>query len=171
MNKAVRGIASGVVAAVLALAGCSSPPGAAAQVNGVSVPDTAVRHAASVVSAQLGIAESGVLPQVALDMTLGEASTQIAARNDIQVSDARIQETLRSVDPRLLPLAEMPGSDAWVRSAATTYVVVQEMGRERYTEQLRELPIRVNPRYGTWDAANVDLVDGSLSQLPSTTVR
>jgi hypothetical protein len=39
------------------------------------------------------------------------------------------------------------------------------MGEEAYIQQLNQLDIEVNPRYGTWDAANVTLGDPSLSRV------
>lgn len=170
MNKAVRGIVALVVAAALALTGCSQPPGAAAVVNGVEIPDTVAREAATVVAAQLGMPESTVLPQVVFDLTMGEASAQIAAANDIEVSQAEIDETL-ALDARVQALADVPGSDVWADSVATTYVVIQELGTEQYAEQLRAMPITVNPRYGTWDPQNVDLADSSLSEVYTPSLR
>lgn len=164
MSKAVRGIVVGVAAAALALTGCAQPPGAAARVNGVDIPDSVVREATSVVSSQLGMAESTVLRQVAVDITMAEASTQLAARNGVEVSQARIDEALQ-LDPRVDALADIPASRAWAEGLATTYVVIDQMGSEAYARQLRELPISINPRYGTWDSQNLDLSDSSLSRV------
>ncbi len=49
------------------------------------------------------------------------------------------------------------------RGLGTTYVLLDELGEQKYIEELNKLDIEVNPRYGRWDAAGVTIADAPLS--------
>lgn len=162
MKKLARGLAAGVALAAVTLTGCSQPPTAAAVVEGVRVSDSTVRQTApALVAAGLTGAESAS-SDATRGLVLGEASRQIAALEDVPVSDGEVAQMQANVQ-ELAAAAATDGGAEWANGWAYTQVVLMKLGEEKYLNDLAALDIEVNPHYGTWDAANVAIVSSSLA--------
>lgn len=170
MNKAARTWAAGIAVAAVALTGCTQPPGAAATVDGVRIPDSTVTRAGEALVTLGGAAPSIAYKQAAYDLTLGEASRQIAASVGESVSDAD-RSAILGRNPGAARVAATPEGQAWGEAVSTTYLVLEKVGEEQFSQKLRDLDIDVNPRYGTWSAEQFTMVDSALSRPAATGAR
>ncbi len=164
MNKIARVLSAGVAVAALTLTGCAGNPSQAASVSGVGIADETVRGVAQTIVQATGTDPSVALKQATYDLLLGEASRQIAAANGTAISAADKAEVVAQ-NQLANVVSATPEGAPWGDAVGTTYVLLEEMGEEAYIQQLNQLDIEVNPRYGTWDAANVTLGDPSLSRV------
>lgn len=160
MNKAIRSLAGAAIAA-FALSGCTSWPGAGGTVEHIRVPDAQVVHTATVIASATGTETIQALRQSVFDLTVGEASRQVAASHRIQISDADKAAVLAGSKGAQKVVAS--GGAEWGDAVATTAIVVSRLGNERYAEGLRKLDIQINPRYGTWSPGKLTMVDPSLA--------
>ncbi len=162
MSWSARGMVGGLVAATLILTGCSTPPSAAAIVGDQQISHTSVRQAASALVAASGAEADVALRQAAYDLLMGEASDQILARHDLMVTDAERAELLATSETANA-IANTPDGAEWGRSVAQTYLAIERLGSDAYASDIADLGIVVNPRYGSWDPAQVTVVDSALS--------
>lgn len=162
MKKLARGVAAGVAIAAVTLTGCSRPPSAAAVVEGARVPDSTVRSTATVLTGVVGVNPSIATIQATYDLALAEASTLIAAQENVTVTDGAVDEVLATSQALSAAASTDEGRD-WARGVAYTNVVLTEIGRDTYIADLQTLDIEINPRYGTWDAANYTIASSSLA--------
>lgn len=168
MNKAARILSAGAAVAALALTGCSESPSAAAVVGGHRIAETEVNQAAQTLTALTGTELNVSLKQAAFDLTLGEASTLIAERAGARITQAEKDEVLAK-NELASAVAGTPGGRPWGDAVATTYLVIERIGGDAFRTQLKELPISVNPRYGTWSAEQLTMVDSSLARVADPT--
>ncbi len=162
MNKAVRVLSAGVAVAALALTGCAGNPADAATVGGVRIADSTVRGVARSIVEATGTDPAIALKQATYDLVLGEASRQIAAASGTAVSVADRTAVVGQNQLAAAVSATEAGAP-WGEAVGTTYVLLDELGEQKYIEELNKLDIEVNPRYGRWDAAGVTIADAPLS--------
>ncbi|MFV0453060.1 MAG: hypothetical protein ACK5LS_12630 [Propioniciclava sp.] len=162
MNKLARGVVAGVALTAVTLTGCTRPPAAAAVVEGVRVPDELVRQTATVLTGVVGTNPALATTQATYDLTLHEAALVIADENNLRVTDGEVQQVLDG-SQMLAAAASVEGGSAWARSIAYTNVVLEDVGREAFIEELQQLDIEINPRYGVWDAENYTIASSSLA--------
>ena len=161
MNKPARIVAAAAVAAI-ALTGCSAPPNAASVVGGERISDREAREAGGAIAAVTGADAATSVRQAAFDLTLGEASRQIAVRSGVTVSDAARQAVI-DADPAFQQVASLPEGASWAEARSTTYALVEQLGNDRFVQELSKTPITFNPRYGAWDAQQLGLTSSALS--------
>ncbi|MFT3876990.1 MAG: hypothetical protein QM708_11300 [Propioniciclava sp.] len=162
MNKPARFVAAAAAAAIL-LTGCSAPPNAAAVVGGQRVPDSEAQAVAGAITAVTGAEASASLRQAAYDLTLGEASRQIADRLGLTLSEAGKKAVIEGNQAAQM-VAGTPEGAPWADAVGTTYALLQEVGSDQFREELAKTPITFNPRYGNWDPVELGLTSGALSQ-------
>lgn len=162
MNKAARVLTVGIAVAALALTGCAGNPADAASVGSVSVRDSTVRGVADTIVEVTGTDRGVALKQATYDLTLGEASRQIAQATGTAVSPAQGAAVISQNQAAAAVAATEKGAP-WAAAVGTTYVLLQDLGEERFIEELNKLDINVNPRYGAWDPQRVTIVDSPLS--------
>ena len=160
MQKAVRFIAAGTVAAALALSGCASSPSSVAVVDGTMITEREVSEANAVVASVIGADERQTRKKVALDFIMGTAAAKVAERTGVTITDAD-RETLIGTDAAATRVAEQPAGRAWADAAATSILLVQELGEEKVRTEMESVDVQVNPRYGSWDAQVLGLTEGT----------
>ncbi len=166
MNKPARIVAAAAAAALL-LTGCSAPPSAASVVGGERISDREVRDAGTAIATVTGADAATSVRQAAFDLTLGEASRQISVRTGVAVSDAARQSVI-DADPAFRQVADLPEGAAWAAARSSTYALVEQMGNDRFVQELSKTPITFNPRYGAWDAQQLGLTSSALSTAVQT---
>lgn len=149
VSRRLRGAAVAVVGAV-ALSSCGSVhPGAAAQVGDVSISDETLQRNASGfcdLIDTINQAQQGSNPPVptrtallsALNtLVMGEALDQLAARNDVGVSDAEIDRWLGGLplDFSQVPQSRIDELQAVTDRVARNTLLVDKLGRAVYAQQ------------------------------------
>ena len=160
--KTVRTLAAALAVAALALTGCTTPPAAAASVEGVRVANETVTATGDVL-VSVGANPAVSSKQAASDLTLGEASRQIAAQTGTEVGDDE-RAAILAVNAGASTVASTPQGAAWGEAVTTTYLLIEKLGEEAFAEKVQALDITVNPRYGTWEPERLTLADSSLSR-------
>lgn len=149
-------VAGGVAATVLA--GCAGQPGAAAVVDGTTIPTSDVRAATE----ELGPYLQDVSPANVLTVLVHEPTiVDVAAEHGVGVSDAEAQELLESVASQSDPDADVTFSPASLAVARYSLAYSRLQEREDAQEVLGEalervaaLDVEVNPRFGSTDDGN-----------------
>lgn len=166
MQKAVRFIAAGTLAAALALTGCAANPSSVAVVDGTMITERQVSEANAVVASVIGADERQTRKKVALDLIMGTAAGKVAERNGVSITDSD-RAALIASDQQATQVAQEPAGLEWATAAATSILLFQDLGEEKVRNELGSMDIVVNPRYGSWDSEVLGLTEGtgSLSTL------
>ncbi|WP_300078948.1 hypothetical protein [Propioniciclava sp.] len=174
MKPRAHGIAAVAALAAFALAGCTQPDQPAASVEGVPIPTSEVRAVATAVQPFL---QQGADPtsQAVRDAVLAEASTIIAQRNDVALGDDVVNQGIQA-SQILQAMAESDAAsyaaaDGTARSGgrtaaeniSRTNIVVEALGESVYLEQLRDLDITLNPKFGIWAPSPPFVYESNLS--------
>ncbi|MDQ7992980.1 MAG: hypothetical protein AAGC63_13040 [Propionicimonas sp.] len=166
MGRAVRALMA-LVVAMLALSGCAGKnPTHAADVNGVVITEAQVDGIAQ------GLANVAGTPQVpgenrktaASVLIRNEVGRQIGQQQGIAISDADRQAALDS-SPTVAKMAGDPLLSSFIDDYLTSELVRIQLGDEAFAAASEQIPVLLNPRYGTWNASQgmLDDVSGSLS--------
>ncbi|WP_028707972.1 hypothetical protein [Propionicicella superfundia] len=160
MTVKLRSVIVAVIAGLLLLTGCSTPP--AANV-GVRVGDQTIGTSEiDEVIALIGErTEYQVQNTTILQVFAASAvAEQYAADRDVAVSEADI-EALVGTDAIFQQLGDDAVAKAFERRVIRTSLIAKQITS---TESLQEYDVVLNPRYGvTWNAADSTLVTGSTS--------
>jgi len=150
----------------LALAGCANAsPGVVAYVGDDAITERALDSAVAGLSSTLQEGQTVSAEAVVNAMIQGEISEQIAAEQDIAITDADRDAVLRGSD--LAPLAAVPAARPVAYDVADQQIVAEKIGAEAYLAAVQQMPVTLNPRYGVLDPAQKVIVtgqSGSLSQ-------
>lgn len=172
--KARAMVAGLATAGLLALAGCGSSPQVAAYVGGPTNAVNARVSQADVDRVAAGIAGStsdasdtgasfeSVVMQIMVQSAIAE---QVAKDKAITVTDAQ-RDAFYATQELYPPLAQNPATrDFMVSYANTATVLSDQAAAAAYGELVAKTPVRVNPRFGTWDDTKGSLVAGSSGSL------
>lgn len=172
MNKAVRALAAAATT-VLALSGCAQGPSDAAVVGGVSIPESDIELANADFAAMSAADPASTRITVVNSMVLGEVARQLAATNQVPLTDAGRARVLKAAPPAFTTLAEKPGGKALVDALVSYAVVNGQLGEKKMVEGCSRVPVSVNPRYGEWaaEACSLTGASGSLSTPAAATER
>lgn len=163
MVKLARGLVATL--AVVAVAGCATPPGGTAfEVNGQTVSNRQVDRSASDCATLSGVGnKSAIRSDVASILLRGLIARQVAADNDITITDA----ARTAAETKYQSSKLMNGGQCQVAGEANLdlLVVLENMGEAKFVAAARKLTVVVNPQYGTYDPTSVGLSgrSGSLS--------
>ena len=150
----------------LALAGCgNASPAVVAYVGDEAISQSSVESAVAGVSSTLEQGQTVSSDAVVNAMIHGALSEQIAARENITITDADRDAVLQASE--LAPLVAIPAAKPIAYDVADQQIVAQQVGPEAYLEQVQQLPVKLNPRYGVLDPGQKLIVtgqSGSLSQ-------
>lgn len=161
--------ASLAVLALGASAGCANAnPAVAAYVDGTSITQKQLDAAVAGVAQTVEQGQQ-VSPQAVLDaMVQGVIADQIAAKNNIVVTDAERDSALQGSN--LAPLLPIPAAKAIAYDVADSQIVAQKVGSQPYLAQVAQQQVTINPRYGVLDPKQKLIVadqSGSLAK-PAT---
>jgi hypothetical protein len=174
MSKARVWVIALAATALLALAGCGGNPQVAAYVGGPTSPidvqvqqskvDTIAKAIADTTSDAYDTAVTFTAPvmQILVQSALVQ---KVAADAKITVTDAQ-RETFYATAALYPELVKNPAThDFMVAFADANTILADKTVGPAYTALVTKTQIRVNPRYGTWDAKSGGLVDGSSGSL------
>lgn len=148
----------------LALAGCgNASPGVVAYVGDEAISQSAVESAVAGVSSTLEEGQTVSAEAVVNAMIHGALSEQIAARENIAITDADRDAVLQASE--LAPLVAVPAAKPVAYDVADQQIVAQQVGPEAYLQQVQELPVKLNPRYGVLDPGQKLIVTGQSGSL------
>ena len=158
--------------AVVALgvtAGCANAsPSVAAYVDGTAITSTQLDAAVAGVGQTIEQGQQ-VSPQAVLDALIhGVIADQIAARNNVTVTDAERNAALQGSN--LEPLLPIPAAKEVAYDVADQQIVAQKVGSQPYLDQVAAQQVTVNPRYGVLDEKQKLIVtdeSGSLARPAS----
>lgn len=159
-------------AGVLVLTGCASGnPQVAAYVGDQTISQAQVDAVAKVLAdstTDTTDSGGGYAATVVQIMIQGKVAQAAAAAKGITVSDADRQKTLAS-NATLQTLAKNPVTADFITDYVDTSLILsKEEGQAAAKDVLAHTTIRVNPRFGVWDATSYGLVDGSTGSLSET---
>jgi hypothetical protein len=166
-----------IVLIALMTAACSltntGNPNVAATIGDETIPVSVVEgrldaEGDSTIESPDGQAAFDSRAQVLTELVLSEFLARMAQRNDIQVSDADVDDSIAQITEQLggeeaLPawLAQQGMSEETfrrrVREQTVFQALQQKVGDEGgnfdtfFREELARMPVEVNPRYGEWD--------------------
>ncbi len=164
MIKARRVVAA-LAVGVLALSGCAQDAGVAARVAGQTVTEAQVRQQAEALGALDQTRDAGLyLAPVAGTLVQGLVAGQVAAAGGLAVTDATRAETI-ALTPELAQF-QQAGAGVLVDHLADYIFVRTKLGDEAFFKACAQVPVSVNPRYGSWskELCSVDGQSGSLSR-------
>lgn len=168
MGKARMMVAALATAGLLALAGCGGNPQVAAYVGDVQVPQARVEAIAKVLADTSTDAydTAGSFNATVMQILVqGTLAGQVAKAKGITVSDAQ-RQTLYAQNELFAILLKDPATTDFMRSYADTSIMLQDAtALAAFKELMASTPIRVNPRFGTWDAEAGGLKEGGVGSL------
>jgi hypothetical protein len=167
--KAWRRLGGGLVsaAAVLALAGCANAePSVVAYVGSDRITQDRFDRAVAGVSSTLQEGQQVSRDAVVNAMIHGALAEQIAADNQIQVTDGQRDEFLQTTE--LAVLLDNADARELAYDIADQQLVSQQVGAEAYVAAVRDSSVTLNPRFGVLDPAQKLITSveqtGSLSE-------
>jgi hypothetical protein len=160
-----RLLAAGAIVAVLATAGCSrANPSVVAYVGDDGrVTQTDLDAAVSGISQTLEPGQSVAQSAVINAMIHGEIAAQVAAANNITVTDADRDKVLASSN--LAPLLNVPAAKQIAYDVADTQIVPTKVGADAYLAAVKKTPVELNPRFGQLDETQKMIIDASSGSL------
>lgn len=170
MSKARGLLVALVTAGLMALAGCGGNPQVAVYIGEEQVPLSRVESVAKVLadtSPGAGVTASSFTPTVMQIFVQAELAARVAQAKGISVTEAERQSVYAQNQVYPLLLANPVSADFMKAYADTAVILGNEAAQAPYRELLAATPIRVNPRFGTWDAEQGGLVEGSSGSLSS----
>ena len=156
-------VAAGALLA-LALAGCGqASPGVVAYVGDQTISQRAVEQAVAGLRSTLQEGQSVSAEAVVNAMIQGTIAEQIAARQQIPLTDADRDAVLQGSN--LAPLLTVPAAKPVAYDVADQQIVAEKMGSEAFLAALQEVPVTLNPRYGVLDPAQKVIATGQSGSL------
>ena len=144
--------------AVVALAGCSNAsPSVVAYVGDAQISQRQLEQAVDGLSSTLQEGQTVSTEAVVNAMIQGEMAEQIAAEQDIPLTDADRDAVLAQSE--LAPLASVPAAREVVYDVADSQLVAQKLGADAFLAEIAQRDVTLNPRYGVLDPAQKTLVD------------
>lgn len=150
--------------AVLALAGCSgASPSVVAYVGDAQISQRQLEEAVEGLSTTLQEGQTVSSEAVVNAMIQGEIAAQIAAEQDIALTDADRDAVLAQSE--LAPLASVPAAREVVYDVADSQLVAQELGADAFLAAIAQRDVTLNPRYGVLDPEQKIVVSGQSGSL------
>ena len=147
-----------------ALAGCANAePGVVAYVDGTEVTDRQLTDAVEGIESTLEPGQEILRDRVVNTLIVGVISTQLAAQNNIPISDTERDALLKG--SQLEPLLAVPGAKPVAYSAADQALVSRVLGAEAYFAAVDKISVTLNPRYGVLDLKEKTIVPGQTGSL------
>jgi hypothetical protein len=150
--------------AVAALAGCSNAsPSVVAYVGDEQISQSQLEQAVDGLSSTLQEGQTVSTEAVVNAMIQGAVAEQIAAEQDIALTDAERDAVLAQSE--LAALTKVPQAREVVYDLADTQIVASTLGEEAFLAELAERDVTLNPRYGVLDPAQKVVVQGQTGSL------
>lgn len=154
---------TGVIAA-LALTGCAQDPNVAARVGDVTILDSDVQQATTVVSEAFDVSEGEARAVAFAALMRGAFAETLQAKHGHTVTPAEREEVM-AANPDLAMLDVNEQTRPLADGVADSIVMAQWLGQERLPEEIAGLDVTMNPRYGKWNPQTGEFGgSGSLSR-------
>ena len=169
MSKITAKLVALFCAGLLALAGCAGSPQTAAQIGDYRISEAEVAPIAAAlaeVSTEKTDTAASFKSTVLTLMIESELAQTALVASGITIADAD-RKSLYASNEQLSKLASEPATAEFMHRYADLYLLAQsDAGNTAFTKVAQETKVVVNPRYGSWDASQLKLVDtgGSLSE-------
>jgi hypothetical protein len=148
----------------LALAGCAqASPGVVAYVGDDAISQTTLDTAVAGLSSTLQEGQTVSAEAVVNAMIQGKLSEQIAAEQQIAITDADRDSVLKGSN--LEGLVAVPEAKEVAYDVADQQIVSQKIGAEAYLKEIGRRSVKLNPRYGVLDPAQKTIVSGQSGSL------
>ncbi|PFG17388.1 hypothetical protein ATK74_1956 [Propionicimonas paludicola] len=169
MSKFTAKVVALFCAGLLALAGCAGSPQTAAQVGDHRITDAEVAPIAAALAAAGTDKETAtkLTPTVISLLIQSELGHAAMVKAGLNFTD-NDRKPLYASNPVLGAMATQPATAAFIQRYADLYLVTQSAeGKTAFSDVVQNTKITVNPRYGDWDPAQLQLTNagGSLSEL------
>ncbi len=156
--------AAAAAVAVAALAGCSNAsPSVVAYVGDAQISQRQLQQAVDGLSSTLEEGQTVSTEAVVNAMIQGSMAEQIAAEQDIALTDADRDAVLAQSE--LAPLAKVPEAREVVYDLADSQIVASTLGSEAFLAEIAERDVTLNPRYGVLDPEQKIVVTGQTGSL------
>lgn len=169
MSKLSAKVVALFCAGLLALTGCAGSPQTAAQVGDRRITESEVSQIAWALadaSADKTDTPAGYNATVVTLMIQSELAHAAIVESGITIADAD-RQALYASNPELGKLATAPATAAFMQRYADLYLMApNEAAKAAFTKIVQNTLVVVNPRYGSWDPAQLELTGtgGSLSE-------
>jgi hypothetical protein len=156
---------AGVFLLALAVSGCAkAEPGVVAYVDDDRITQRQVDDAVEAISATLEEGQRVSSQAVVNAMIHGELAEQIAARQNIAISDSERDEVLKGSN--LAPLLQVEGARPVLDDIADEQIVASKLGQE-YVAEIGRINVTLNPRLGVLDPQQKTIIENQSSSLAS----
>jgi hypothetical protein len=151
LSRAGRSVRAGTAVLTLAtLVGCANAqPGVAAYVDGTKITDHQVSAAVSGISGTLQEGQQVSTPAVVNALIHGVIAEQVAAKNNIVITDSERDALLKG--STLANLINVPAAKPVAYDVADQEIVSKKVGSAAYLAAVEQQQVTLNPRYGVLD--------------------
>lgn len=169
MSKITAKMAALFCAGLLALVGCAGSPQTAAQVGDRRITEAEIAPVAAAlagVSTEKTDTAASFSSTVLTLMIQSELAHTAIVGSGITISDTD-RKSLYATNEQFGKLATEPATADFMQRYADLYLLAQtDAGKTAFSKVVQSTKVVVNPRYGSWDAAQLQLTDvgGSLSE-------
>lgn len=157
-----RAIAS--LAGLTLLAGCTMPdPSMAAEVGGKRISEatltSVVEGCVAATQGRTGIDRGRVLA----GLIRGELAADALVQRKVDVTETQLTEIAQRQGAA--SLRDNPQCQIWVDAVSKIVIAAKTMGEQQFISSAQTVPVKLNPRYGGWVPASLEIAgSGSLSQ-------
>jgi hypothetical protein len=156
---------AGLVLVALTVSGCANAePGVVAYVDDARITQRQVDDAVKAISETLEEGQRVSSQAVVNAMIHGELAEQVAARQNIVISDSDRDEVLKGSN--LAPLLRVEAARPVLDDIADQQIVGSRLGQQYFTE-IGKINVTLNPRLGVLDPQEKTIIENQSSSLAS----
>jgi hypothetical protein len=165
-RQAGRAGIAGLVLVVLTVSGCSNAePSVVAYVDEARITQRQVDDAVNAISGTLEEGQRVSSQAVVNAMIHGELAEQVAARQNIVISDSDRDEVLKGSN--LAPLLPVEAARPVLDDIADEQIVASRLGQQ-YVTEIGKINVTLNPRLGVLDPQQKTIIENQSSSLASS---
>jgi hypothetical protein len=157
---------AGLVLVALTVSGCSNAePSVVAYVDEARITQRQVDDAVNAISGTLEEGQRVSSQAVVNAMIHGELAEQVAARQNIVISDSDRDEVLKGSN--LAPLLPVEAARPVLDDIADEQIVASRLGQQ-YVTEIGKINVTLNPRLGVLDPQQKTIIENQSSSLASS---
>jgi hypothetical protein len=165
-RQAGRAGIAGLVLVALTVSGCSNAePSVVAYVDEARITQRQVDDAVNAISGTLEEGQRVSSQAVVNAMIHGELAEQVAARQNIVISDSDRDEVLKGSN--LAPLLPVEAARPVLDDIADEQIVASRLGQQ-YVTEIGKINVTLNPRLGVLDPQQKTIIENQSSSLASS---
>jgi hypothetical protein len=165
-RQAGRAGIAGLVLVVLTVSGCANAePSVVAYVDEARITQRQVDDAVNAISGTLEEGQRVSSQAVVNAMIHGELAEQVAARQNIVISDSDRDEVLKGSN--LAPLLPVEAARPVLDDIADEQIVASRLGQQ-YVTEIGKINVTLNPRLGVLDPQQKTIIENQSSSLASS---